>query len=117
VQSFKRLDSLRQFCAVLQYADGNSGEEFYDLPEMNSGKDKGKIEGKFELSPYFHSCRIPNFRDQGGFAPLTTCANLYHPVPHATSNGNIHCQVSDYVFLCGKRNNSSPKRWSGNHGT
>lgn len=65
VQSLKRLDSLRQFCAVLQYGDGNSGENFYDLPEMTSETDKGEIEGKFESSPYFHSCRIPNFRNQG----------------------------------------------------
>jgi hypothetical protein len=50
---------------VLQYGDKNSGEDFTDLPEMNSGKDKGDIKGKFELSPYFHSCRIPNFRNQG----------------------------------------------------
>jgi hypothetical protein len=65
VQSFKRLDSLRQFCAVLQNGDGNSGEDFYDLPEMNSGTDKGEIKGKFDLSPYLYSCRIPNFRNQG----------------------------------------------------
>ena len=63
MQSFKRLDSLSQFCAVLQYGDGTSGEDFYDLPDMNSGTDKGEIEGKFELSPYFQSYRIPNFRD------------------------------------------------------
>ena len=43
MQSFKRLESLRQFCAVLQYGDGTSGEDFYDLPDMNSGTDKGKI--------------------------------------------------------------------------
>lgn len=65
MQSFKRLDSLRQFCAVLQYGDGNSGADFTDLPDVNSGTDKDKIEGRFELSPYFHSCRIPNFRKQG----------------------------------------------------
>jgi len=53
VQSFKRLDSLRHFCAVLQNGDGNSGEDFTDLPDMNSGTDKGGIEGNFELSPYF----------------------------------------------------------------
>jgi hypothetical protein len=111
------LDSLRQFCAVLLCGDENSGADFSDLPDMNGRKDKGEIEGKFELSPYFHSCRIPNFWNQWDCHTLTTCANLYHPVPHATSNGNIHCQVSDYVFLCGKRNNSSPKRWNGNHGT
>ena len=84
MQSFKRLDSLRHFCAVLQYGDGNSGEEFYDLPEMNSGKDKGEIEGKFELSPYFHSCHIPNFRDQGDLHHLQrvpTSTILCHMLP------------------------------------
>lgn len=84
MQSFKRLDSLRQFCAVLQYGDGNSGEDFTDLPEMNSGTDKGEIEGRFELSPYFHSCRIPNFRNQGDYHHLQrvpTSTTLCHMLP------------------------------------
>lgn len=63
MQSFKRLESLSQFCVVLQYKDGNSGEDFTDLPDMNRGTDKSGIEGNLELSPYFQSCRIPNFQN------------------------------------------------------
>ena len=84
MQSFKRLDSLRQFCAVLQYKDGNSGEDFTDLPEMNSGTDRDEIEGRFELSPCFHSCRIPNFRNQGNWRHLQrvpTSTTLCHMLP------------------------------------
>jgi len=77
VQSFKRLDSLRHFCAVLQYGDGNSGEEFYDLPEMNSGKDKGEIEGKFELSPYFPLAAFLIF----GIKGISTTYNVCQPLP------------------------------------
>ena len=65
MQSLKCLGPIRQFCSVLQYDDRNNGADFTDLPEMNSGTDKGEIEGRFELSPYFHSRRIPDFRNQG----------------------------------------------------
>ena len=84
MQSFKRLDSLRQFCAVLQYKDGNSGEDFTDLPEMNSGTDRDEIEGRFELSPCFQSCRIPYFREQGDLHHLQrvpTSTTLCHMLP------------------------------------
>ena len=163
MQSFKRLDSLRQFCAVLQYADGNSGADFTDLPEMNSGTDRNEIEGRFELSPYFHSCRIPNFRNQGNWRHLQrvpTSTTLCHMLPvmvisivryrivsffvvegitavlkggaeimvhrlaYGESTGSnpdndhrigaicchfrkIHCRAADYIFLCGKRNNTN----------
>lgn len=33
MQSVKRLDSVRQFCEVLLYGDGNGGADFTDLPE------------------------------------------------------------------------------------
>lgn len=43
------------------------------------------------------------WRKNNDVSSTNICANnLYHPVPHATSNSNIHCQVSDYVFLCRK---------------
>ena len=41
--------------------------------------------------------RIPRMPRDVYKRQLTTCANLYYPVSHATSNGNIHCQVSDSV--------------------
>ena len=84
MQSFKRLDSLSQFCVVLQCGDGNSGADFSDLPEMNSGTDRDEIEGRFELSPYFQSCRIPNFRNQGNWRHLQrvpTSTTLCHILP------------------------------------
>ncbi len=34
-----------------------------------------------------------------------TCydANLYHPVPQATSNSKVHCQMTDSIFLCSEK--------------
>ncbi|ROT03372.1 hypothetical protein EEL42_12355 [Muribaculaceae bacterium Isolate-100 (HZI)] len=69
---------------VLQCGDGNSGADFSDLPEMNSGTDRDEIEGRFELSPYFQSCRIPNFRNQGNWCHLQrvpTSTTLCHILP------------------------------------
>jgi len=33
MQSVKRLDSVRQFCEVLLYGDGNGGADFTDFPD------------------------------------------------------------------------------------
>ncbi len=50
-----------------------------------------------------------SYKRQKECTEQATCydANLYHPVPQATSNGKAHCQMTDSVFLCGKRNNNS----------
>ncbi len=50
-----------------------------------------------------------SYKRQEECTEQATCydANLYHPVPQATSNSKVHCRVTDSVFLCGKRNNNS----------
>jgi len=55
VQSVNRLEPIGQFCAILLYGDRNIGEDFTDLPDVNSRKNKGAITVKFELSPCFQS--------------------------------------------------------------
>ncbi|WP_165157609.1 hypothetical protein [Parabacteroides sp. ZJ-118] len=56
-----------------------------------------------------------SYKRQEECAEQATCydANRYHPVPHATGNGKVHCQVTDSVFLCGKRNDNSKKGGEG----
>ncbi|NCE72371.1 hypothetical protein D1136_05550 [Odoribacter sp. Z80] len=63
MQSVKRLEPIRQFCAILLYGDRDIGEDFTDSPDVNSRKNKGAITVRFELSPYFHSCHIADFRN------------------------------------------------------
>ncbi len=53
IQPVKHSDSVRQFCEVLLYGDGNGGADFTDLPDVNNRKDKGLITGEVEISSYF----------------------------------------------------------------
>lgn len=92
---------MRQFCVALLYGDRDIGEDFTDLPDVNSRKNKSAITVRFELSPCFHSCYIADLRNEeytpNLCQPLPTCATCFHFL-------EIHCRITDYVFLCGKRN-------------
>ena len=53
---------MRQYCETLLYGDRDIGEDFTDLPDLNSRKNKGAITARFELSPYSCSCHFPYFQ-------------------------------------------------------
>ncbi|EFK64407.1 hypothetical protein HMPREF9008_01515 [Parabacteroides sp. 20_3] len=48
---------------TLLYGDRDIGEDFTDLLDVNSRKNKGAITVRFELSPCFLSCHIPDFKN------------------------------------------------------
>ena len=82
MQSVKRLEPIRQFCVTLLYGDRDTGEDFTDLPDLNSRKNKGAITVRFELSPCFsllpHSW-FPELRIHLQSVPTST--NLCHMLP------------------------------------
>lgn len=43
--------------------------------------------------------------------PRTTSAI---PVPQAASSEKKHCRITDYIFLCGKKNNNIKRKVYGN---
>lgn len=50
-------------CVMVRFDDRDIGEDFTDLPDLNSRKNKGAITVRFELSPCFLSFYIPDFKN------------------------------------------------------
>ncbi|MCS2766552.1 hypothetical protein NXV33_18115 [Bacteroides thetaiotaomicron] len=68
---------------TLLYGDRDIGEDFTDLPDVNSRKNKGAITVKFELSSLVFS--LATLLISGIKNIHQICANLYQPVPHAST--------------------------------